>query len=292
MHKLIVTVIAVICSVAVQATAPAELPLPDVPAQLRIPVQRADYILEHFWDAMDWADTALRRDSIFMEINLVNFFSVAPHASAEGAAHAFDQLVSRASADPVTLQLISRFSHRYLGEPESPVRDDCAYEQMCRSLLTALPSDSPEAVYTAFKLDCIEKNALGTVATDFAFIDRSGARRRLLESLAPEARTLLVFFDPDCHDCHAFASSLRADAEVAAQIASGTFQVVFISPYDSHPDFWQSYADTLPPEWIVGYFPQEDVDFDDLYYIPSFPSIYILDRGAIVMRRNASDWRL
>lgn len=288
MRSILISAIALICSLSAGAGVTVELPLPEVPSSLTVPAQRADYILAHFWDAMDWTDTALRRDSIFMEINLVNFFSVAPHASAEGATRAFDQLVGRAAADPVTLRIISRLSHRYLGEPESPVHDDGAYEQMCRALITALPAESPEAVYTAFQLDNLEKNPIGAVATDFTFIDRSGARRRLLESLDPDARTLLVFFDPDCHDCHALASALRADATVAAQIAAGTLQVVYISPYDSHPDLWQSYADTLPSEWIVGYFPQEDVDFDDLYYITTIPSIYLLDPGAIVVRRNAS----
>lgn len=292
MRSILISAIALLCSLSAGAGVPFELPLPEVPSSLTVPAQRADYILDHFWDAMDWTDAALRHDSIFLEMNLVNFFSVAPHATAEGVAGAFDQLVGRAAADPVTLLLISRLSHSYLGDPESPVRDDGAYGQMCRALLAALPADSPEAVYTAFQLDNLEKNPVGAVATDFAFIDRSGARRHLLESLDADARTLLVFFDPDCHDCHALAAALRADAAVTAQIAAGTLQVVYISPYDSHPDLWQAYADTLPQEWIVGYFPQEDVDFDDLYYIATIPSLYLLDRGGIVTARNASGLHL
>ena len=34
----------------------AELPLPDVPAELTEPKERCAYVLEHFWDRMDFRD--------------------------------------------------------------------------------------------------------------------------------------------------------------------------------------------------------------------------------------------
>lgn len=291
MRKIFISAVAAVCSLIAGASVPAQLPLPSVPSTLTVPVQRADYILEHFWDAMDWSDTSLSRDSIFMEMNMVNYFSVAPHASAEGAARAFSSFVSSAAADSLTLRIVDRIAHRYLGEPESPVCDDRAYTQMCRALLSVYPAGSPQAVFTAYQLENLEKNPVGAVATDFEFVDRSGARRHLLDALGAQARTILVFFDPDCHDCHALAATLQADAAIAAQVAEGTLQVVYISPYDSSPELWQTYADTLPAGWIVGYIPQEDVDFDDLYYITTIPSIYLLEPGAVVARRNAPDYR-
>lgn len=59
---------------------PRELPLPEVPALLTAPEERAAYVLEHFWDGMDFRDTLRSRDRLFMEQCFVNFLSLFPHA--------------------------------------------------------------------------------------------------------------------------------------------------------------------------------------------------------------------
>ncbi len=275
-----------VCVLQSTAQSVRELPLPTVPDSLTVPMQRADYILEHFWDAMDWSDTVLSRDTTFMEQHISNYFSVVPHSSPEGARRAMHDFVGHAMADSLTLHLITTLTHRYLGEPQSPVYDDTAYEQMCRVLSTVYPSKSPQGTYIAYQLECLRKNHPGTTATDFVFIDRDGIQHRLLETLNPQARTILVFFDPDCPDCHSLADTMGNDADIKQQISAGILQVVFITPFDTPVSLWQSYAATLPHQWIVGYSPKGHIDTDELYYLPAIPAIYLLEPDAIVARRN------
>ncbi len=101
-----------VCVLQSTAQSVRELPLPTVPDSLTVPMQRADYILEHFWDAMDWSDTVLSRDTTFMEQHISNYISVVPHSSPEGARRAMHDFVGHAMADSLTLHLISTLTHR------------------------------------------------------------------------------------------------------------------------------------------------------------------------------------
>ena len=99
----------------------AELPLPDVPATLREPAERAAFIIGHFWDAMDFGDTLRSRDAAFMEQNFSNFISVFPYAAAEAQRAAVGSLLRRAEADSDAYVLLADIAEKYLYEPNSPM---------------------------------------------------------------------------------------------------------------------------------------------------------------------------
>ena len=84
-----------------------ELRLPVVPDTLRAPRERAAYVVEHFWDNMCFADTALCRNKAWMEQNFVNFLSVMPHAPAEAVDTAFAGLLRRAAVDEGATAVVS-----------------------------------------------------------------------------------------------------------------------------------------------------------------------------------------
>ena len=105
-----------------------ELALPAVPDSLRTPAERADYILLHFWDAMDWSDTTAVNDARWMEQTFVNFASLIPYASSPAALEeAFGRLFDAAKYNTDAYKLILNLADRYFYEPESPMFDEEAY---------------------------------------------------------------------------------------------------------------------------------------------------------------------
>lgn len=104
----------------------AELPLPEIPKTLRTVPERAAYVLEHFWDELDFNDTLRSRHRVFMEQNFVNFVSLFPHALQENRARAVKRLMKAAETDSVVYSLLTDMAEKYLYEPESPmVCEDC-----------------------------------------------------------------------------------------------------------------------------------------------------------------------
>lgn len=68
--------------------------LPDVPAALTEPAERADYLALHYWDRFDFADTTLVRRPEITEQAFADFVCILPYAPRAGAA--VDSLFARA----------------------------------------------------------------------------------------------------------------------------------------------------------------------------------------------------
>ena len=105
---------------AVTATDTDELPLPAVPSSLREPSARASYILDHFWDAMDFADTLRSHNARFMEQAFSNFIAVFPYAGGQSCREAVGTLMRRAEADSTAYVLLADIAEKYLYETASP----------------------------------------------------------------------------------------------------------------------------------------------------------------------------
>ena len=91
-------------------TVALDLPLPAIPSALRTPHERAAYLLTHFWDSMDFADTLRSRHPAFMEQNLVNFLSLFPHAQTEARTGAVKILMQRAESDKTLYLLLAELA--------------------------------------------------------------------------------------------------------------------------------------------------------------------------------------
>ena len=128
-------------------------------------------------------------------------------------------------------------------------------------------------------IDC---NRPGVVAADFTYTDIEGHSSTLLELAAAHDSTLLVFYDPDCHDCHALIDSLNRDEALCGAVGAGAMAVMALYPYDD-TDLWRSTAGELPAGWIVAQ-STSAIEDEGMYYLPRTPRTYLLDRSGRILR--------
>lgn len=263
-----------------------ELPLPDVPDSIREPRERAAYIALHFWDAMDWRDTTLTADNLFMEQNAANFYSLFPHTDSISASAAVDVMLQGAAADMNAYRRVADIAALYLNDPSSPMIDDDSYAVVADRLLADRKLGEADLLRLEDTHTTLMRNRKGTKATDFAIITRNGERMTLSEAASRSTRSLLIFYDPDCHDCamleELLARSCPAD--------TGVIMVSMLGD-EGEDTAWKEHADTMPDGWIVSYPADDDFADSDLYYVPATPTVYLLDRDCIVLAKNikASD---
>ena len=101
---------------------PFTLPLPAVPAVITEPRDRADYIMEHFFDEMPFADRRLSLDTATVEQNMANFLSLTAEGSAEGLGKAASALADRwGEAGPEVTALWTATVEKYMYYPDSPM---------------------------------------------------------------------------------------------------------------------------------------------------------------------------
>lgn len=255
----------------------AELPLPAIPQSLTSPEARAAYLALHFWDAMDFADHALSLDTAFMEQNFANYLSVFPVLRQDAErSDAVGALLCRAAQDSAALAFLQDVVEKYLKDPNSPMRDEglltVFYEEMLQ--IPDVPEWNRERV--AWNLETARKNRPGTVATDFAYVSRTG-KSGTLHGRQAGGTTLLVFYDPDCDTCRGMLDALGR-----MPLPRGWHVLAIDAEGDRTR--WDETKALLPREWEVG-FATTDLVGSGMYHLPALPTLYVLDgTGRVVLK--------
>lgn len=269
-------------SVATAQGAVAELPMPSVPDSLGSVEERAAYVALHYWDSMDFRNHALSLDTAFVEQNFANFAAILQMAPAADAEKAVRTLLDSASVDVGALNLMSWTAEKYLDEPNSPMRDEETYIHFLRYLSTAQALDEYERLRPAHRLREALRNRRGTVATDFEFVDRSGASRRLSEAVRRSEVTLLIFYDPDCEHCKEIIDALSR-----MSFTRGVGVLAIDAEDDA--EAWENTKGSLPSGWTVG-FATTPILERELYTLPASPTLYVLAAdGTVILKDPAPE---
>lgn len=248
--------------------------LPVVPDSLVTPESRADYLVLHFWDPLDFADTVHSLDTAYMEQSFANYASVLPFSSDSIRSVAVDAMLRRAAGEsPAAGAYVLDIAREYLFNPESPMYDDMLYRPFAE-YVAATATDLGARMRAEDALEEIARNKPGTPAPDFAFVASDG-RRHTLAPGASQTPVLLMFYEPDCAHCREAFGYLAASASLRAAVDAGRLRVVAVYPGDNDAE-WREHAATLPASWTVGRDEDGIIDRDGLYVIKATPSFYLI----------------
>ena len=280
--KYLLSVILFIVSLSVQARRGDTFPYPSVPDTLRTPSARAAFLVSHYWDCYDFADTTLARYGGIAEQGFVNFLDLLPRVPQAVAADGIRQFADRIYnvGSPFVREFFSTLADNYLGGDGSPMRDDVRYAQFLDVMGANKFASLAERTRNEYMARNLRKNLPGTVAADFAYIDRQGSRHTLHGFRA--RMTLLYFYDPDCGHCR---QTLEQLLTIPALREGGTVGVLAVYPY-GYDERWATADTHFPSTWTDGYSPDGDVTARDIYYIKSMPSLYLLDNDKRVVLKN------
>ena len=273
-------------------SAQRELPLPAIPDSLETRQQKMTYLMTHFWDAMDWNDPALERDSLFLEQNLSNFFSVMAVADSISSSEGVRLLLKQSHKRPGCAEQIAELAETYLYNPASPYLNAESYLAFADCLRNDSLVDESVRSRADFSYGQIMKNRKGHTATDFRFVDRNGNERLLSDIRETGTRCVLFFYDTDCRDCHEIAKRMAMDGTITRLVATGELQIIAIDAYGADPIHWQSDADTWPREWTIGRSPEGEIDADEIYVLRTSPTIYLLSPDNRVIAKELTFDRL
>lgn len=260
--------------------------MPNIPDSLQSPAQRADYLTLHFWDKLDFKNTALSNDKALMEQSFVNFLSVLPYASSDSVVgQGFGILLDRSHDDPAAFKMITGMADDYLSANDSPMRSEPLYIRFLSSLADFSKISDVERLRVADRLEQVSKNRIGAAAADFSFTALDGSVSSLSASL-PEANSLLmlIFFDPECDVCEEVIERIRKDGKISKDAESSKMKILAVYS-GSNLDVWRKKAAELPETWTVG-INDGEIDEGELYYLPQMPTIYILDSNGLVVDKN------
>lgn len=261
-----------------------DLPLPAVPDSLTKPTDRANYALLHFWDRLDWADTARTHNGDYLEQNFANFLSLFPLADQAGRTAAASRLLANAEADTVAFNRITTLADKYLYDPQSPFYSDTHYIAFLEALLCSSSVDSTQATIYAYRREVATKNLPGTCAADFKLLTRNGRRSSLSTMVAQQELTLLVFYDPECTQCAEILQQIDENYLINSLVDQGLLSILAVYA-EGKCDVWEKTKQTLPAAWTVAM----DIDHiqdEELYVLRAMPTLFLLQSDLTVLLKD------
>ena len=262
----------------------AELQLPAVPQTLREPADRADFIIEHFWDAMNFADTLRSYNDDFMEQNFSNFISVFPYAREDARRRAVDRLMSAAQADSAAYVKMADIAELYLYDPNSPMLSEDYYILFLEKFVDSPVLGDYGTLRYRYQLEAARKNRPGMVAADFAYVTRDG-RSHMLRKTPVKGQLMVIFYDPECEHCKEIMAALSGEASLKAAVADGRLTVLAMCA-EGDRKLWESTVHKLPAEWTAG-FVVSDIIESQRYVLRAMPTIYLMDADKRIILKDA-----
>ena len=269
-----------------------KFPFPAIPELLTSPGERRDYLLTHYWEQFDFADTTLVNNRDVTEQGFVNFIALLADGTSQ------EDLIRKSlenwcrrfvSSEYASLKLMD-MADSYLYNPNSPFYNEYLYEIYLESLTKEFPEEDLRISRYNFILKLLKRNNPGSQATDFTYYLSDGSQRKLSATPVKNNRLLLLFYDPECESCHEVLLQMASDATLAEAVRNGKLSVLAVYT-EGNDEAWRKALPDMPKGWIVGT-DREAIKLGALYDLKAMPSLYLLDGNKRVVLKDASYERI
>lgn len=260
--------------------------LPAIPDTLQTVESRSSYLVAHYWDRFSFADSLQFMNQPEMVeqavVDYVDLFRLVPATEAENSLSA---LMDQASVTLNGFLFFYNTLEKYLYDATSPMRNEALFIPVLQKMMASNKLNDDDKLRPAMLLKSVSKNKVGSMAADFSYTKPDGSRHRLSEVQTP--LILLLFFDPECDDCHQVIMRLEKTDVLNQLTADRQLTVLAVYPGENKR-LWQTMAQHMLPTWEIGMDESQTIYNKELYDILGFPSMYLLDQHKTVILKDAS----
>jgi thiol-disulfide isomerase/thioredoxin len=254
-----------------------------IPNVLTTPEDRAEFLVKHYWDNLNFSDTSYIHFPEVTEQAFVDFIDILPYTTYPVATEAITAMLKKAETEEKIFLYFIDLYEKYLYEPNSPLRNDEFYIPVLEMALVS--PHIKEKFRPTELLRVAQKNRLNQKATDFRYTLSDGRKNNLYALTTPY--TLLFFYNPDCPNCHEVARQLEASQGVASLLKGG--QLTILAVYtDDDIKAWRNYLPRMPKDWVISYDEKQAINSEELYDLKAIPTLYLLDADKKVLLKDVT----
>lgn len=267
-------------------TEQAQFPFPEIPATLRTPETRKDFLLRNYWTRFDFGNQALLKNSAVTEQGVVNFIDLLAdgHTSEELTKASLKALVDAMTPYDEAREAIGEIMKDYLYASHSPMHNEELYALYLRAVTNNTTTPTADHQRATYLLRLIERNRPGEQATDFTYYNRKGKRTTLAQTPIKGERLILLFYDPECDECRLLLNRMKADVQLNEAIRAQKLSVLTIYT-EGDKKTWETTLPTLPDHWQAGT-DRNMIKENSLYDLKSMPCLYLLDAQKRVLVKD------
>lgn len=264
--------------------------LPRIPMVLSSREEKLEYLAEHYWQGLDYANDQWLADSVDLEQVFVNWFPLLEQLQLAERQKAVATVITYGSEYPLMQKRLGELAELYFHDPNSPYRNEELYIPILEALIEAPKLENVEKERYRYQLQKALKNRAGTSASDMKLITREQHTLRLYDISSDYV--LLYFFNPDCHACQTISAYIINSSTFQNLADSGKMKVVAIYP-DEDMTAWEKHVSALPQQWLITRY--ADAADREAYDLPAIPNLYLLDKDKNVILKDATveqieDW--
>ena len=260
--------------------------LPAVPDTLKGAAMRASYLVAHYWDDFVFSDSLqyLNAPEEIEQalVNYIDLFRLLPEEEVESSLR---QVMRDADITRSGVFFFYNAFEKYLYDLGSPMRDENRFIPVLEGMIASRRVGEDDKIRPEMLLKSVSKNKLGSVAADFTYAMADESRHQLHALESP--LTFLLFFDPDCDECHQVIKQLESAGWLSELIQQKRLALLAIYP-GGNVAMWKAMQANLPKHWIVGYDAGGTIYDKELYDILGFPTMFLLDEHKRVLLKDAS----
>ena len=268
---------------AAKVAEPKKIALPELPGFINNQQEATEYMAEHYWDLFDFADTTYIDTLQSIEIAFGQYTKLLTMVAPEMACKSMKGTMTKAQKCKPMFDEFAAHAEKYLYDPNSPVKNEEAYIGALEVMATTTLYDEWEKIRPQSQLTLALKNRLGTRATDFGYVTKTGSRGTLYSIRAPY--TLLFINNPGCPACKDVREQISASQMLTELINQGVIKVLALYP-DEDLKEWYDYQPNMPDNWINSYDKSMKMKNDELYDLRAIPTLYLLDQDKVVLLKD------
>lgn len=264
-------------------THPYTFQMTTIPSTILVPEERAAYLVAHYWDHFDFADTTFMQKETIIEQAFVDYIDVFPYTTQPVVSASIRSMLKKSEQQLMMFDWFAGLYEKYLYDPNSPMRNDEYYIPFLETLIDS-PMPGNKARYKLL-LGLAAKNRVGNPAADFSYTTAKGLSGSLYSLRS--TYTLIFFYNPDCRTCRDISTQLQSSPAVSSLTSSGRLTILAIYT-DNDTATWRRYLPQMPATWIVAHDHEQRINSDELYDLKAIPSIYLLDETKKVLLKDAT----
>lgn len=251
---------------------------PQAPEELTSIQAKSDYLMDHFWDALDVKSlTAFDQNAVNHAFK--TYVIPMRFADKNKAIASVDKLIEKTSKNITLTYQLMRAAEENLYSPRSEVWIDDVYMRFLQSFLKNKKIPSGRKGKYEKQLSVLEKTGLQSKAPEFSFTSRDGNKAKYFPMSTP---TLIIFGDPTLTEWRMIRMKLETDLALSDAVDKGKVNIIFIITRDIPG--WEVEIANYPKVWTVGNAP----DIFSIYDIRVKPSFYVIDSDGKIAAKNVT----
>lgn len=255
---------------------------PYIPQHIQLTQERAQYLLKHFWDKKNLADTTLigRKE---IEQNYMDYCGLLVSFPAESVKEYIVYPLEQNHGEMLlyTLSIYQSMLHN----TNSPVASEDHYRYVLEWATRSPKIKDLHQEKAKNLLSLINKNRVGYTVEDFIYTKIDGSRHHLRNFRS--ARTLLILISTNNPTHTELINQIADQPDIAKLLKNKQLDIKVIYLQTSVEQFISD-SQQLPQAFEAGHDAENKILTDQLYDIKPYPTMYLIDHKGQVLLKDVS----